>query len=131
MRSMQKYLLVIAVIAGLAACKKPDTGIGEDKISFTIDATNGAFSAAANYPFKLQLKSKMPPGGIKIEILANQEASGPAVTPQTPAFTTKDTLVNTAVSNLPRQLWVVTKVRVSSVTTTTNKDSATFRVIFK
>ncbi len=128
---MQKYFLVIAMIVAIAACKKPDTGPDEAKISFTIDATNGAFSAAANYPFRVQLKSKMPPGGIKIEILANQEASGAVVTPQTPAFTTKDTLVNTAVSNLPRQLWVITKVRVSSVTTTTNKDSATFRVIFK
>jgi hypothetical protein len=131
MQSMQKYVLVIAAMLAIAACKKPDNGPAEDKIRFTIDATNGAFSAAANYPFKIQLKSKMPADGIKIEILANQEASGAGVTPQTPAFTTKDTLVNTAVSNLPRQLWVVTKVRVSSVTSPLNKDSSNFRVIFK
>lgn len=128
---MQKYFWVALAVVALAACKKPDNGPAEDKLSFTIDATNGAFSAAANYPFRIQLKSKMPTDGIKIEILANQEASGAAVTPQTPAFTTKDTLVTTSVSNLPRQLWVVAKVRVSSVTTSTNKDSATFRVIFK
>jgi len=128
---MQKYFWVILTMFAIAACNKPDNGPAEDKIAFTIDATNGAFSAAANYPFRVQLKSKMPADGIKIEILANQEASGSAVTPQTPAFTTKDTLITTSVSNLPRQLWVVTKVRVSSVTTSTNKDSATFRVIFK
>jgi hypothetical protein len=128
---MQKYFWSILMVLAIAACKKPDNGPAEDKIVFTTNATNGAFSAAANYPFRIQLKSKMPADGIKIEIIATQEAGGALVSPQTPAFTTKDTLVNTAVSNLPRQLWVVTKVRVSSVTAPLNRDSSSFRVIFK
>lgn len=128
---MRKYCWLLFLLLTVAACKKPDTGPAEDKIDIAKDFATGVFSPAANYPIKVQLKSKMPADGIKIEILASQEANGAAVTPQTPPFTTKDTVVNTAVTNLPRQVWVVTKVRVTSVTTSTNKDSATFRVIFK
>lgn len=130
---MKHSLLIFGLFLVFASCKKSTTTpvVKEENIVFETNAGLNAISTSGTFAFQVTLKSKMPTGGIKIEVSAIEEAGGAAVTPQPNPITSSTAVTDYSVQNLARQKWVVATVKVSSVTTPTNSSSQTFRVIYK
>lgn len=122
-----KNILFILILL-LFSCEKDEV---EESINFDLDASAVIINPSNNFEFNVILKSKMPKSGIKIEVTAVDEVSGTEIAPQLPSFNTSQATMKTLVKSLPRQKWVVVTVKVSSVKTSINNSSKTFRIIYK
>lgn len=129
MKRISIYLL--ALLCMVACSKKTSTPEPEENIAFDLNTSAAVIHSSSSYSFQVTLKSKMPAGGIKVEVSAVQELAGTTVSPQPSAITSTSSATTAAVHNLPQQKWVVATVRVSSVSTTTNTATQTFRVVYK
>jgi hypothetical protein len=103
----------------------------EENINFEMNPSFSSISSSTTYDFKVTLKSKMPLGGVIIDIIAIDEGSGTPILPQALGITSITSVSNLSVLNLPRQKWVETTVKVTSKQTATNSATAKFRVIYK
>lgn len=130
---MKKIILMCISVFLFASCKKASTPSApkEENIVFETNAGSNAISTSGTFDFQVILKSKMPTNGIRIEVTANEEATGTSVTPQASGITTTTTSTNVSVQNLPRQKWVEATVKVTSISTSTNTASSKLRVIYK
>ena len=129
---MKKYLIYILLISAIISCgKKPPAPEVEENIVFEQNAGQAAISTGSSYDFKVTMKSKLPKAGIRIEISAVEEAGGAAVTPQPAPITTTTLSADCSVQNLPRQKWVITTVKITSASTSSNTSTQTFRVVYK
>lgn len=133
---MKKYLILICFFVGIVSCGKKSTPTPiptptEENIAFDLNTGATVNHTASNFDFQVTLRSKMPTKGIKIEVTASEEATGTAVTPQPSAINSSTSVTSASVQNLPRQKWVVTTVKVTSLSTGTNSATQTFKVIYK
>lgn len=129
MKATLTYTLFICILLGCG--KKPPAPEVEENVVFELNASQAAISTNSNYDFKLTMRSKLPKAGIRIELSATEEAGGAAVTPQPAPVTTTAATADLSVQNLPRQKWVIATVKVTSVSTSTNTSTQTFRVVYK
>lgn len=127
---MKSYIILfLTTIAFLSCTKKGATP--EENIAFDLNSGAAVVNASNAYTFQINLKSKVPDSGVKIDVSAVEELAGTAVTPQPPSITSTSATISAAVQNLPRQKWVVASVRVSSIGTPTNAATQTFRIVYK
>ena len=119
------------MILGLGCGKKTPVPDIEENIEFDLNATQAVISISSSYDFKVTIKSKLPKGGIRIEVSATEESGGALVSPQLAPFTSTNPIIDCTVQNLPRQKWVIVNVKITSITTSTNTSTQTFRVVYK
>jgi len=129
MKTTLTYILFTCILLGCG--KKPPAPEVEENVVFELNASQAAISTNSSYDFKVTMKSKLPKAGIRIEVSAAEEAGGAAVTPQPAPVTTMAATADLYVQNLPRQKWVIATIKVTSVSTSTNTSTQTFRVVYK
>ena len=126
--------LVIFFSALISACSSkspaPPPPPSEQPIGFTHNAGNNVLNPGASLNFAVTLTSAMPASGIKVEVSTKEEASGNNVGTSSSVNSTTSP-VNVSVSGLPRQLWCIVTIKVSSVSTASNNATQTFRVVYK
>lgn len=111
----------------MISCNKE---VQEQKIDFTIDASNNSISTGSDFPVNIMLVSNMPTQGIKIgSIVLNQITNSPL--PQASDFISKVSKNTLLISNLPQQQWCNVTITVTSNNNATNTSSKNFTVIYK
>ena len=108
----------------------PPTPPAEQPIAFTHNGGSNVLNPGPSLNFTVTLTSTMPTGGIKVEVSTKEEANGNAVGTNS-SVNSSTAAVNVSVSGLPRQLWCIVTIKVSSVATPTNSATQTFRIIYK
>ena len=129
---MKKYFICILIVTSVLGCgKKAPVPDVEENIAFDMNASQAVISTSSSYDFKVTIKSKLPKAGIRIEVSATEEAGGASVSPQPAPITATNPITDCTVQNLPRQKWVIVNVKITSITTSTNTSTQTFRVVYK
>lgn len=127
-------VLVIFFSALISSCSSktpaPPPPPSEQPIAFTHNAGNNVLNPGPSLNFAVTLTSAMPASGIKVELSTKEEASGNNVGTNSSVNSTTSS-VNASVSGLPRQLWCIVTIKVSSVSTASNSATQTFRVVYK
>ena len=127
-------IILLSVIILIESCSSkspaPPPPPAEQPIAFTHNAGNNVLNPGSALNFVVTLTSSMPAAGIKVEVSTKEEASGNAVGTNSSVNGTSAT-VNASVSALPRQLWCIVTVKVSSVSTASNNATQTFRIVYK
>lgn len=130
MHFMKKSIILFLATIAFVSCTKKGAA-PEENIAFELSSGSAIVNASNSFSFQITLKSKVPDSGVKIEVSAVEELAGTAVTPQPPSLTSTSATISSGVQNLPRQKWVVTSVKVSSVATPSNTATKTFRIVYK
>ena len=129
---MKKYFICMLFVAIAFGCgKKAPVPDVEENIVFDVNASQAVISSSSSYDFKVTIKSKLPKAGIRIEVSATEEAGGASVSPQPAPVNSTAAITDCVVQNLPRQKWVIVNVKITSLTTSTNTSTQTFRVVYK
>ncbi len=127
-------IILLSVILLLESCGSksptPPPPPTEQPIAFTHNAGNNVLNPGPSLNFNVSLTSAMPAAGIKVEVSTKEEASGNTVGTNSSVNSTSAT-VNVGISALPRQLWCIVTIKVSSVSTASNSATQTFRVVYK
>lgn len=124
MKKLSFILLMSALVVALPACKKSKDGGGANEVNLSVETTpgNGATEAAApgpDFPLKVEIKSTMPPSGVKIEVTAKPD--GTATTFFTNSInTTTPTNNNFTITNTPKTVICVVDIKVTSLSKPTN-----------
>ena len=130
MKSIIKSLLILLVVIYTSCSNKGSSGPPADQpITFTHNAGAATQNPGATMPFAVTLTSAMPASGIKVDVTTETEVGGTAVSNST--VSGSSATVNLSVTGLPRQVWCVTTVKVSSVGTPSNSATQIFRVVNK
>lgn len=111
------------------SCEKNEIE-AEENIVFETNATSTIIHSGSSFDLKVTIKSKLPSTGLILEVNASDEASGTAIF-QSGSLNVSTTTLNSLIQNLPRQKWVVVRVKVKSTKTTTNAAEQSFRIIYK
>jgi hypothetical protein len=127
MKKLSIVLLVCALaVMVMPACKKnKDGGGGTNEVNLVVETTpnNGATEAPApgpDFPLKVEIKSTMPPSGVKIEVSARQDGSTAAPFFSTSSNTTSASNNNFTITNTPKTVICVVDVKVTSISKPTN-----------
>ena len=123
-------ILSIALLIQSCSSRNPTPPPTEQPIAFTHNAGNNIMNPGPSLNFIVTLTSTMPASGIKVEVSTKEESSGNAVGTNSSANSNSAT-VNASVSSLPRQVWCVVTIKVSSQGTATNSATQTFRIVYK
>lgn len=137
---MKKQFLVIALFALAAiftpSCKKSGGGGGGTaEANLVVETTPAAGSNLApapgpDFPLKVEIKSTMPPSGVKIEITAKKEGSpDPAFFTTSPNSTTA--VNNFTITNTPKNVTCLVEVKVTSLSKPSNTWSGSYRYAAK
>jgi hypothetical protein len=141
---MKKIKVITAisllVCISFLSCSKSSSGGGrggggtvtEENLSISIDPDPGitvATSLGAVYNFKINIKSKMPASGVKIDIACTKDADNSNVFSQ--SLNNSVTPINTSVSNLVAGVLCTVKITVTSVNKPGNTASLNFKVARK
>jgi len=143
---MKKIKVITAisllVCISFLSCSKSSSGGGgggggggtvtEENLSISIDPDPGitvATSLGAVYDFKINIKSKMPASGVKIDIACTKDADNSNVFSQ--SLNNSVTPINTSVSNLVAGVLCTVKITVTSVNKPGNTASLNFKVARK
>ena len=127
-------IILLAVIVLLESCSSkspaPPTPPTEQPIAFTHNAGNNVLNPGSALNFAVTLTSALPAAGIKVEVSTKEEATGNTVGTNSSVNSTSAT-VNVGVSALPRQMWCIVTVKVTSASTASNSATQTFRIVYK
>lgn len=110
--------------------KKPQQPPADQPITFTHTAGSNVQNPGSTLNFSVTLTSAMPASGIKVDISTKEEVSGTSVGNNS-SISGSSATVNATVLSLPRQVWCIVTVTVSSVGTPSNTATQTFRVVYK
>jgi ABC-type glycerol-3-phosphate transport system substrate-binding protein len=126
-----RRIIFFAVVIFYTGCgNKGSSGPPADQqIVFTHNAGNATQNPGATLAFTVTLTSAMPASGIKMDVSTITEVGGTAVSNSSASGSSAS--VNMSVTSLPRQVWCVTTVKVSSVGTPSNTATQIFRVVYK
>jgi hypothetical protein len=125
MKKLSLVLLMAAVVILLTpACKKSGGGGGTNEVNLVVEITpaNGANEAPApgpDFPLKVEIKSTMPPSGVKIEVTAKQDGTATTFF-TTSSNTTSATNNNFTITGTPKTVICVVDVKVTSISKPTN-----------
>ncbi|ULQ51571.1 hypothetical protein [Flavihumibacter fluvii] len=128
---MKKAFLVLFTAAGLATITMPSCGGGSGKdpeppaeenlVISAIPALNGQQESPApgpNFPLSVNVTSKMPPQGVKIEITVKEDGSSTNFFTDTK--TTSSSTTSFVITNTPQTVICRVTVTVTSVSKATN-----------
>ena len=134
MKFLQLNTFILLSVIILAGCGSkgptPQPPTTEQPIAFTHNAGNNVPNPGSSLNFAVTLTSAMPAAGIKVEVSTKEEASGNTVGTNSSVTSTSAT-VNVGVSALPRQLWCIVTIKVTSASTASNSATQTFRIVYK
>ena len=102
----------------------------EQPIAFTHNAGNNIHNPGSNLSFTVTLTSAMPSAGIKVDVSTKEEANNNPVGTNSSVNSSSAT-VNLNITGLPRQVWCITTIKVSSVSAPSNSNTQIFRVVYK
>ena len=102
----------------------------EQPIAFTHNAGSNTQNPGSSLSFTVTLTSTIPSGGIKVEVSTKEEATNNTVGSNSSVNSSSAT-VNQNITGLPRQVWCITTIKVSSVSTPSNSNTQIFRVVYK
>jgi hypothetical protein len=126
MKKLSIVLLMSAMaVIVMPACKKnKGGGGGTTEVNLVVETTpnNGANEAPApgpDFPLKVEIKSTMPPSGVKIEISAKQDGTATNFF-TTSANTTSASNNNFTITGTPKTVICVVDVKVTSISKPTN-----------
>ena len=124
-------VLFFSILVAACGSKSPaPPPPSEQSIAFTHNAGNNVLNPGPSLNFNVTLTSAMPAAGIKVEVSTKEEASGNTVGTNSSVNSSSAT-VNVGVSGLPRQLWCIVTIKVTSVSTASNSTTQTFRIVYK
>ena len=123
-------LCFIILIQSCGSKSPTPTPPAEQPITFSHNAGNNVLNPGPSLSFNVTLTSAMPSGGIKVEISTKEEASGNVVGTNSSTSGTS-AAVTASISSLPRQLWCVVTIKVTSQRTASNSATQTFRIVYK
>lgn len=124
-------VLFFSILVAACGSKSPaPPPPSEQSIAFTHNAGNNVLNPGPSLNFNVTLTSAMPAAGIKVEVSTKEEASGNTVGTNSSVNSTSAT-VNVGISGLPRQLWCIVTIKVTSVSTASNSTTQTFRIVYK
>jgi len=127
-------IILLSVIILIESCSSkspaPPPPPTEQPIAFTHNGGSNVLNPGSSLNFAVTLSSAMPAAGIKVEVSTKEEASGNTVGTNSSVNSTSAT-VNVGVSALPRQLWCIVTVKVTSASTASNNATQTFRIVYK
>ncbi len=117
-------LLSVLAVATLPACSNKEGGGGSNEVNLSVETTpaNGATEAPApgpDFPLKVEIKSAMPPSGVKIEVTAKQDGTATTFF-TTSSNTTSATNNNFTITGTPKTVICVVDVKVTSLSKPTN-----------
>jgi hypothetical protein len=133
---MQKILFLFIITTSLlsvGACKKKKKSGGttpEAQLTIATNAGSNVQNPGGSFSFNTLITSAMPPSGVRIDVTVAEEVSGTNI-PQVTGFTSSNSTIPTQLSNLPLQKWSVCSVKATSLSTTTNTATTSFRIIHK
>jgi hypothetical protein len=126
MKKLSFVLLLSALaVAMLPACSnKEGGGGGSNEVNLSVETTpaNGATEAAApgpDFPLKVEIKSTMPPSGVKIEVTAKPDGSATTFFTNSVNTTTPNNN-NFTITGTPKTVICVVDVKVTSLSKPTN-----------
>ncbi len=141
MKYLFTILVAISIVTFLAGCSKGDGGGGgtptpaETALTATVDPNPGSstgISLSATYAFKLVITSTVPKNGVKVDVTATKESDNSAHYSQSSQTASSSvTSVDLSVPNLAQGVVYNVKVDVTSLTSSTNKTSVSFKVTRK
>lgn len=124
-------ILVLSVIILIQSCgSKSPPPPAEQPIAFTHNAGSNVINPGPSLNFNVTLTSTMPGTGIKVEVNTKEEASGNEVGTNSSVNSTSAT-VSAGVNTLPRQVWCIVTIKVTSANTASNSATQTFRIVYK
>jgi len=127
-------ILLLSAITLIESCSSkspaPPPPPTEQPIAFTHNGGSNVLNPGSSLNFTVTLTSAMPAGGIKVEVITKEEASGNTVGTNSSVSSTSAT-VNVGVSALPRQFWCIVTIKVTSASTASNSAIQTFRIVYK
>ena len=123
--------LLLLLVAGIGCQKSPSNNLADEE-NLTVQTspvtTNNNVEAPApgpTFPLKITITSKMPSGGVRIDVLARPDGS------TTPFFTeSKNSSVtdnNFIITSTPKTVVCVVEITVTSNTKTSNKWTGSYR----
>jgi hypothetical protein len=140
-----KYVAAILLLVCFSfySCSKSSSGsaggggggggtVTEENLSIKTDPDPGATVAAALgavYDFKVNINSKMPPSGVKIDIACTKDADNSSVFSQSLNSTASP--ANISVNNLLAGVLCTVKVTVTSLSKPSNTATVSFKVARK
>jgi hypothetical protein len=130
MKKFIKYILVICLMGTMYACGKGSSKPTEEKLDVKLSAASIETIPGPSYTFSVDIKSKMPVGGVTIKLQVKREDTNAdvyTVQASSPFLSTSFTI-----SPLPPgQIFCMATVTVTSVTTPGNTWTGSFRVLWK
>lgn len=134
---LKKIGFLILISSSLLGCGKKPTPTPpppptEENIVFTIDPDPGAATQTASsgtYTFKVNVTSKMPTSGVKIDFTTKQDATGSVL--ETKSVESTISVVDISTSTLASGTLYNVTVTVTSKSKSTNTASKTFKVARK
>ena len=114
-----------------SGCKsEPPLSAPEEDLKISIDAPSYTTTPAADFSFNLNIESKIPVDGVKVEYNVKSEIDNQSYS-QGPVINTQTSSLPITISNLPRQKICICTVMVTSRSKSTNTAMQSFRVIYK
>jgi len=122
-------IILMSVVAG-SGCKTDPPLVPDEPLKISIDAPSFTTSPGPDFGINLKVESAMPAGGVKIEYSVKGEIDNQNY-PQGPVYYTNNTVSSIIIRNLPRQTTCICNITVTSLTTSANTASTSFRIVYK
>lgn len=132
MKKLTFSLLILAIVVAISpACKKSSGGGGSNEATLVVETTPANGSNNLNilgptFPLKVEIKSTMPPSGVKIEITAKKDGSSD------PAFFTSSNNTtaqqnNYTITGTPDAVTCIVNIKVTSLSSPSNTFTGSYR----
>ena len=132
---MKKFLLIVITLGLIAVintdCHKSNGGGGSNEVALVVQLTPAEGSTqppapGPDFPFKLEITSTIPPGGVKITVTVAPDGTSNYFYNQTIASTTQ-AVTNLTITGTPNNVICVVQVTVTSLSSSTNKWTGSYR----
>jgi hypothetical protein len=123
------YLVAITSVVSAGSCSKKNGGGGStntiDIETTPISGSNQSPALGPTFPLVVRIKSPIPAGGFKIDIIARPDGSTTAF--YTNSITTSNTTNNFSITNTPVAVTSVVEITVTAVSNPAQKATASYK----
>jgi hypothetical protein len=131
-KAIFKITILLLLVTGFYNCKKKKTIPPTPEATLTIatDVSSPVQNPGSTFSFATKITSAIPANGVKLDVDVKEEISGINI-PQVTGFSTSNASTPTQLTNLPQQKWCVCTIKGTSLSTSANTATTSFRVIYK
>ena len=129
MRTVSKILPVIGIAVVVLTAIKCDKDQFEEDLNISIDASTVEITPSSTFNFNVSVLSEMPRSGVTIKYNIKGELDNRTYYERTLFSKSSDNQL--VIYGLPRQLWCICTITVTSRDKGDNEATASFRVGFK